>query len=126
MAIGLSGTGTSEFMLQLGDAGGIEATGYVGVNTNSAGSNDGGTTGWPVDSATVAASVYDFIFTIYLEDSANFTWICKFIHGTASTARGTFGSGHKSLSAELTTVRLTTIGGSDTFDANSGVNVQYE
>jgi hypothetical protein len=34
------------------------------------------------------------------------------------------GSGAKDLSAELTQIRLTTVGGSNTFDAGS-VNIQY-
>jgi hypothetical protein len=35
-------------------------------------------------------------------------------------------AGAKTLSGELTQLRVTTAGGSDTFDANGGMNIQFQ
>ncbi|MBT6048972.1 MAG: hypothetical protein HOG49_19410 [Candidatus Scalindua sp.] len=124
MMVGVSGDGTNNLLIQLGDAGGFETTGYQsGTFQISSSGND--TTGFLVAHQNDAASVYhgNYIFT--LEDSANFTWT-----GMGNTMRSNLanhyaGAGSKSLSAELTQVRVTFTGTPDDFDAGA-INIQYE
>ena len=120
----VSSSGTSDWIIQIGDSGGVETTGYRS-STQEGTANTQSTVGFIVQNST-ASGLYTGSYTFYLEDSAAFTW-----NGRGSFARTDGGSGghmagRKSLSAELDRIRLTTVGGSDTFDANEGINVRYE
>lgn len=124
----LSTSGTSPPMIQLGDAGGIEATGYVGLASTSVASDDvtldSFTTGFGVNSTNhAAASVLHGSMTLLLVDPATNTWVASL--AGASNLSALSGGGSKSLSATLDRVRLTTLGGTDTFDAGK-VNILYE
>jgi hypothetical protein len=119
----VSGSGTSSFRLQLGDAGGFEDTGYVSyattaaatVSTSSAGS------GFQVGGGTSARG-YQGVLQLFLL-GAN-TWVAHGVFNDGST-NNVFVSGSKALSATLNSIRLTTVNGTDTFDAGS-VNIVYE
>jgi hypothetical protein len=63
--------------------------------------------------------------TLTLMDAAAFTWACTSLVGHSNAATFSMGAGVKSLSAELDRVTITTVGGSETFDAGS-INVTYE
>lgn len=119
---GITGNGTSNFIVQLGDSGGIEATGY-----NSSCTTDGAsvlaTNGFVISSSTVAAQSSNGILTLKLIDAATFAWVGAGAINRSDGVAFTFG-GYKALSAELTQVRLTTVGGSDTFDGGS-TNISY-
>lgn len=122
---GVSGNGTSNMLVQLGDSGGIENTGYSSGATNDNGTRVTSTAGFVIISATVAGSLFSGRVTLELLDAANFTWVsagqlCE----TGSGMDGESG-GSKSLSAELDRVRITTVGGTDTFDAGK-INITYE
>lgn len=125
----VSTNGTSIPMVQLGDAGGIETAGYIGSGGYLAG---GGATNGTLNStgfllsgqANVATYSYSGIYTIALIGSN--IWV---FGGNSSTdvtiARCFFGSGSKTLSDTLTQLRITTVNGTDTFDAGS-INILYE
>lgn len=119
---GVSTNGTSVLLVQLGDAGGIENTGYTCVmaTINSATpSTAPSTAGFMLPVASAAAVRYG-TFTLNLIDAATFTWSC--FGGIAENVAGTiFGTtaGRKATSAILDRVRLTTVAGTDTFDAGS-------
>ena len=122
---GVSTSGTSLILVQIGDSGGIENTGYISGATNDAGTRTTNTSGFVVMSAMNAAYVISGRVTLELLDAANFTWtsagqMCE----TSSGLDGESG-GSKSLSAELDRVRITTVGGTDTFDAGK-INITYE
>lgn len=122
---GVSGSGTSNMLVQIGDSGGIENTGYASGATNDNGTRVTSTAGFVIISANAAGSLFSGRVTLELLDAANFTWVsagqmCE----TGSGMDGESG-GNKSLSAELDRVRITTVGGSDTFDAGE-INITYE
>jgi hypothetical protein len=62
---------------------------------------------------------------LYLEDSANNTWISRSTVVQEDAGSLDYGAARKSLDGVLTQVNFTTAGGSDTFDANNGVNIQF-
>ena len=126
MFVGVSTSGTSPLMLQLGDAGGVEATNYLGsVFTYGGGSSSTYSTGFELGANNVAGNLVHGHVTLHLEDSTGFTWTEGHTLSASQAADGWMGAGSKSLSAELDRLRITTIGGSDTFDAGA-INIQYE
>ena len=125
---GVSGSGTSMKLLQLGDSGGIETSGYVSVGqTMTSGANYGtnSTAGFLMrDNDTSETLSGHWILT--LEDSSANTWVCSHSMLTSQYAQSYVGSGGKSLSGTLDRIRLTTVNGSDTYDANGGINIQFQ
>lgn len=125
---GVSLNGATELAFQIGDAGGIENTGYLGAalsvgNPNSvAGDNPGGS--WRTYSANAGAG-YNGIVTITLLDPATFTWGCSGTLFRSDSATTDYFGGSKALSAALTTVQIGSNNGTSTFDAGS-VNVLFE
>jgi len=118
----VSTNGASSLSIQIGN-GSIVTTGYI--------SNGGGTS---------ASSLTNTEFTngFALMDSTDATWALTgyytlkaygnnwFIHGggTRNTIYSCWGYGGKTLSGTLDRIRITTIGGSNTFDAGE-VNITY-
>lgn len=125
---GVSTNGTSELLVQIGDAGGIETSGYLGSTSQiSAGlAATQYTTGFGMRSDNGLGAVHGAL-TLVLEDSANFTWVAFGVLGVSGLGAGEtiVTGGSKSTSAALDRVRLTTVNGSDTFDAGA-VNILYE
>jgi hypothetical protein len=124
---GVSLSGTDDLLIQIGDSGGIETTGYSSQGGASGGATQfvvGGsatTTGFLVFNNTTAGSV-NFNFPYVLTNFSGNVWI-----GSYSGNEGTrviAGGGIKTLSDVLTQVRITRTG-TDTFDAGS-INILYE
>ena len=127
MLSGVSVSGTSSILVQLGTSGGIQSTGYV-----SAGSvNHSGGTG----SGTSTAGLMIFTDTATFVLSGNMiicnqsgsTWVSSHSTGATGAANGqSSGGGVKSsLASTLDRIRITTVNGTDTFDAGS-INILYE
>jgi hypothetical protein len=122
---GVSTSGTSFLQVQLGDSGGIETTGYnslMSYITNATPVTSNGTAGFLVSTVAIAtqSSSGMYVFTTLGSN----IWVgAGNINDT--TARGGFGSGTKTLSDTLTQLRITTVNGTDTFDAGS-INILYE
>lgn len=120
---GVSTNGTSPVLVQLGDSGGIETSGYEAEGTQSNGpSTQSSTAGFPMF-CHLATHGISGIMDLRLKDAANFTWVSSH-SARAFTNVALYGGGVKSLSAQLTQLRITTIGGSAAFDAGS-VALQY-
>lgn len=126
---GVSTSGTSIPQIQIGDSGGIETSGYSGagislaaVNT-VAGTNN--SSGFLVAGDHAASVVFHGSVTLTLIDAATNLWEASVILGRSSTSSGSIGGGTKSLSATLDRVRISTVNGTDTFDAGS-INILYE
>ena len=126
MFSGVSTSGTSNVQIQLGDSGGVETTGYLGASpywaTAIACSNL--SSGFTLfDAAFSAASVRygSFVLTNF---SGN-TWICNGAMGRSDNVVAVGIFGQKALSDVLDRIRITTVNGTDTFDAGS-INLQYE
>ena len=125
---GVSTNGTSNLQIQIGDAGGIETSVY---SSNAGGVNNSGalgtfaspiTSGYILMAVNAASSTWTGHIKLTLFEAAAFTWVAS---GTVFSADALYENvGVKSLSAALTTVRLTTVNGTDAFDAGK-VNVIY-
>jgi hypothetical protein len=117
--------GTNSILVQLGDAGGFETTGYAGGGTvagSSGGLSSNATGGFLVRSATRTATG---ILTIKRIAPGSNVWVAALsgVVFDGSNYLGAIGGGAKTLSAELDRVRVTR-DGSDTF--NSGqLNVRW-
>ena len=126
MFSGVSTNGTSNYILQLGDSGGIETTGYLGsagnIQNAASSSTANYTTGFGVFSNS-AASVLHGAFVVSFMGSN--LWVASGVFGFSSAAVPAFGGGSKTLSDTLDRVRITTVNGTDTFDAGT-INFQYE
>lgn len=127
---GLSLPNTEDLIVQLGDSGGIETSGYVGSVVDLMVVGTGvilPTTGFYLTggSATGNHVLYGQAI-LTLEDASDFTWIySSTIAYTSGASQGmSIGAGAKATSAAMTTVRVTTSAGG-AFDAGA-VNVLYE
>ena len=126
MFSGVSTNGTSLPMIQLGDSGGIETTGYTAGSSLIGFGSTNYTTGFTIRTDAVASAVMDGFITINLFSSSTNTWVAGgTIYAPTPTAYLSAVSGAKSLSATLDRVRITTVNGTDTFDAGS-INILYE
>ena len=122
MFSGVSTNGTSVIQVQLGDAGGIETTGYSSGAQNGNNAPAFVSSGFAIEGGAAAAWTRGGQLTISLVGSN--TWV--YSSGiTATSAQILFGSGVKTLSDTLDRVRITTVNGTDTFDAGT-INILYE
>jgi hypothetical protein len=124
---GVSTSGTDDVLIQLGDSGGVEATGYLSTSSllTNAVNTAQSTAGFLVHLTGAAATVRHGSVTILLEDSTNFTWVASGVVVQSDAAGTCTVGGSKSLSAALDRVRITTVSGTDTFDAGA-INILYE
>ena len=126
MMNGVSTNGTSNYLIQLGDAGGVETTGYVsysaimGTSSVSAGANY--TAGLGLSVALGAAFVSGQVIISLLSGNV---WTASGMLARSDSPIGVVAAGSKTLSDPLTQVRITTVNGTDTFDAGS-INVMWE
>jgi hypothetical protein len=121
----ISTNGASNLLVQLGTSSGIVSTGYDSgsayILSNTSYLNTQYTAGFGIASATATNSISGaLVFTLI---SGN-TWVLSGVLNTTQNA--TFmNAGTISLAATLTQLSLTTVNGTDTFDAGS-VNILYE
>lgn len=124
---GISTTGTSDILIQIGTSGSPETTNYLGSGIALGASSLAGaqyTSGFGINIFSAARILHGTLI-ISLEDAANYTWSASGIMGASDTTGTYVISGGKTLSAALDMVRVTTVGGSDTFD-NGNLNILYE
>jgi hypothetical protein len=122
----VSTNGTSVIQLQLGDSGGIETSGYVSTVSSVSNTGFGSnvlTSGVPVNTASFASASYSGVLTC-VKLSGNL-WSTSISCIRTDTAVAFVGAGNKTLSDTLTQVRITTVNGTDTFDAGT-INILYE
>jgi len=118
--VGYSTNGTSPIIIQLGDAGGIETSGYLSEAGNYAG-DTAATTGFIV-AVPVAANNHQFKYNLRLVNSAAFLWAGE---GSCTGSTLYSSAGSKATSAEVTTVRVTMVNGTDAVDGLTYLNVSY-
>lgn len=111
-------------LVQLGDAGGIENTGYTG-NVGMRSGEDDFTSGFQITVFNDGAS-FAYHSNVLLTRIDGNTWVASFTTGSTTNdpPQPIYGAGSKSLSGELTTVRLTSTTGA-AFDAGT-VNILVE
>lgn len=125
----VSTNGTSNTMIQIGDSGGIENTGYTSVRSfDDSGTSlnlaSGDTSGWNTNDPGSAANQRTGVFHLYLMDSSTNTWQITFRIAFMNTGnRISAGVGTKALSATLDRVRITSVS-ADSFDGGK-INIQY-
>lgn len=126
--VGISTSGTSDIVLTIGDSGGLETASYTGVCMTLTGTTRDNFSAAYILHNSVSASANNDFCLVLTRVSGNKWNIDGRIGFTGSFGAGSYCSftGSKTLSAELTQLSLTTAGGSDTFDANGGVNIQYQ
>lgn len=116
---GVTLSGTDDILVQLGDSGGVETSGYVsGSFTDNV--NYTSTSGFVVGIVASSGPV-DGAMRLSGMTSSGQTWTSS--HGVRNGNLGGAGGGSKVLSAALTTVRVTRTG-TDTFTAGS-ITVAY-
>lgn len=123
---GVSTNGTSNIIVRLGDSGGVETTGYLSqANTfNSSPSGTVSTVGFLLLNNTIAAGIYNSVVQICNPNGND--WVTSgVLTGTTTAAAVSLFAGSKSLSATLDRVQVTTVNGTDTFDAGA-INILYE
>jgi len=129
MFSGVSTSGASDYAIRIGDSGGIVATGYASASIRHVGGavNNGSqyTTSYGLNNPNGASSVFSGAFVL-MSFGSN-TWVANCVIGDSngtSAATSTAG-GTKTLTGVLDRVRITTVNGTDTFDAGS-INILYE
>lgn len=107
-------------LLQLGDSGGIETSGYSGANARhvnaSNHANTANSAGVVLGNSDAAELLTGQLRCTHMGSNI---WSYAWIGDDDSTGEAYTTSGNKTLSGELTQVRLTTAGGSATFDAGT-------
>lgn len=126
---GVSTNGTSIPLLQLGDSGGVETSGYLGSGSSVL---DGSatavvlqTTGFGIGGGMLATVIFHGAIQINLLNATANTWCASGVLGRSDVACVFNCGGAKSLSATLDRVRITTTNGTDQFDAGT-INILYE
>jgi len=123
---GVSANATGAWLLQIGDAGGYETSGYAGTVDSWAASPNAAL--WPGtgfrlnQSTTTAATVTNAIATLVLLGSN--TWVFQYVGGNTNAAALNLSAGAKTLSDTLTQIRLY-VDGTIQFDAGT-INILYE
>ena len=121
---GVSTTGSINVLVRLGDAGGLETSGYIGAtvvayeNGNVLGAGD--STGFPVKNQ-ISGTFHCGTIICTLVDSTTFDWVMS-VSDSPAGDNGVVGGGRKTLSAELTQVALYVNSGA--FDAGTA-NIMY-
>ena len=127
---GVSTNGTSAFQVQLGTSSGIETTGYNATTGVVAGTYVGAagtataTTGFVLEYNNQVAAALMSGHLLLTTISSN-TWVASGIIGSSSGTQVYLFSGNKATASTLDRVRITTVNGTDTFDAGS-INILYE
>lgn len=117
---GVSTTATSNYLLQIG-AGSITTTGYLS-SASSGATNSASTAAFILTTNNTTAAGFNSGLIILSNVSGN-TWASS--SNIASGAFCTSAGGNVTLAGVLDRVRLTTVNGTDTFDAGS-INILWE
>lgn len=122
----VSTSGSSNLLIQIGDSGGIENTGYTSVAGDFNGNTAENTIGFILDRVHTASAIFKGSIVLSLVTGNSFV-----SNGILAYSDSTYGAttscsaGSKTLSTQLDRVRITTVNGTDTFDAGS-INIMYE
>jgi hypothetical protein len=122
---GVSTSGTSNPLVQLGTSSGVQTSGYLAGSSNIAGTvaTAGYTTGFGVNSASAAVLMSGSIIFTQIENNR---YIAQGIMAmTTGSNTFTVAGNSPTLSGTLDRIRITTVNGTDLFDAGS-VNIMYE
>jgi hypothetical protein len=122
MFSGVSVSGTSNTLVQLGTSGGIVSSGYVSTAANQGGTTVSSTAGFVINSQTAASNTFSGISVFTNITSTNWVYAGT---GKRATDALAYGAGDGAIGGVVTQLRITTVNGTDTFDAGT-INIQYE
>jgi hypothetical protein len=127
MFSGMSTSGTSVIQIQIGSTT-FTTTGYVssagGINSGTG--QAGSTTGFAITTIPAAAAANSGAITLSLLNASTYNWVSSGTLQYTTTAGAMYMSaGSITLSGTLDRVRITTVNGTDTFDAGT-INIMYE
>jgi len=122
----ISGSGASELLIRLGDSGGFETSGYLTASSIfgvSSVATTQFTAGFGITLGGTTAKIWQG--AIRFTKLTSNVWVAEGSLGRSDAVNVATIAGSKTLSAELTGIRITHANGTDTFD-NGTVNVLYE
>jgi len=124
----VSTNGVSPLLVQIGTSGGIQNTGYSGLSglMATAGANlyTGVVAGIPIGFSTMSTAT-EYSGSLQITNLSANIWTFNGSVAALSILYLLTSAGVKDLAATLDRVRITTVGGSDSFDAGS-INIIYE
>jgi hypothetical protein len=122
---GVSTNGTSAVLIQLGATTPV-TTGYLGTGTSasSAVASTIYTAGFGVG-ATTQTAAFTRSGSFVVSNITGNNWACQGAVGQSDAAQTMFSTGAVDVGATLDRIRITTVNGTDTFDAGS-INILYE
>ena len=119
----VSTNGSSNLQIQIG-AGSVTTSGYTSSAWTANTSNSGTvTTGYILTATNAAATT--FYGNITISSFGSNTWIESHSLGGSTSGYNSVGGGTIALGGTLDRIRITTVNGTDTFDAGS-INILYE
>ena len=119
---GVSTSGTSNPLIQLGSTT-VTTTGYLGSANNYGGATVANyTTGFGIAFANATNLSHG---TMVICAATGNVWVSSHAIGASGNTVASYGGGSVTLSGVLDRVRITTVNGTDTFDAGS-INILYE
>ena len=122
---GVSTNGSSAYLVRLGTSGGVVTSGYVssGNQLNPTSSSTSSTAGF---NFVIDSAGYICTGNIVFNNISSNTWVASYTLSLTGVATGSaVGGGQIALGGTLDRVRITTVNGTDTFDAGS-INIMYE
>lgn len=124
--VGVSTNGTSDKVIRLGTSGGVLATGYLTgllwVTTTSPGASSPLTTGWQFSSALAADALSG---ALVLDLHGTDTWVATGGGSVTNRAHAFVFTGSVDVGGVLDRIRITTLGGTDAFDAGE-ISLSWE
>ena len=119
---GVSSNGSSNFLVQIG-AGSVTSSGYLGAGSNSAIGTVNFTAGFGTNLPNSTSSVTHGALTLFNLNSNS--WVASGTFARSDAAGNGTTTGSITLGGTLDRVRITTVNGTDTFDAGT-INILYE
>jgi len=121
----VSTNGTTDILVQIG-AGSVTSSGYASGSARVAASNSTGrtssTAGYNISSNSAASSL---VGNLIISNITSNTWVSSHTINNEGNSVSIFGGGSLALGGTLDRIRITTVNGTDTFDAGS-INILYE
>jgi len=116
-------SGSDNFLVQIGDSGGLENTGYLGCSSSAATTigTTSATTGFIIVAGATAVTICGHMTITAISGN---TWISSHVIGRSDAASTRYGGGTKTLSATLDRLSVVT-DGTNTFDGGT-INILYE
>lgn len=123
MFSGASTNGTSDYLIQIGTGGTPTTSGYNSLSTGSGGSSftTGATNGFNIKNYSGASTV--FFGSVTITNLNGNIWVASGV--TECSPVTVMNAGGVTISATLDMVRITTVNGTDSYDAGT-VNILYE